>query len=527
MKKCLLIVAVLISIGIQAQPITEQQACDRALKFLSEKTPACSQRAPVRNRELRAAKVEAKSIYAFNFEDGGYIIASGDSRALPILGYSSTGNIDWEQMPENMRVWLKQYDEAIATLGNCTDFADGNAKNSPSTRTEKLPVEPLIKTHWSQGAPYRDQAPMYKGVRPGLYGQQCVPGCVATAMAQVMNYYEWPKTVPDGIPAYDINEQMTDSTYHVWHVDALPPVAFDWDNMLDDYQVLNPQTGQSEDIGTDVERRAVATLMRYCGQAVKMKYRPDGSAAAVYNEREALVNHFGYSAAVYLNNRADFTIDEWEDIIYGELAAGRPVLYSGSNDSSGHAFVCDGYDGSGLFHINWGWDGSYDGYFSLSVLNPLSNYNISTGIGYSICQDAIIYLDPAMQPQAPPRSTRPLCYMNRSIDILERDTVRFHFNYYGDDAENVSADCAFGTIGADGQPEPRFMGDPNDSIIYSSNYLSVKIDSTAFQPGDSLYAPSVAAFPQTCRRMAGCSTRQVIHCGWTHRRRAFLYHDSW
>ena len=353
MKKYLIIVSVLIAIGMQAQPISEQQARDRAVKFLNTNAKARGHRAAVKNRELKAVKVEAQSLYAFNLEDGGYIIASGDSRALPVLGYSTSGSIDWEQMPDNMRAWLKQYDEAFATLGNSTDFIDGNAKNSPSTRTEKPSVEPLIKTHWSQDAPYWDQAPKYKGIRQGLYGQRCLTGCVATAMAQVMNYYEWPKTVPDGIPAYDINEQLTDSTYHVWHVDALPPVVFDWDNMLDDYQVQNPQTGQSEEVGTDVERRAVATLMRYCGQAAKMGYGPDGSSSSYEYECEALMNHFGYSGAVSLNNRSDFTIDEWEDIIYGELAAGRPVLYGGATDVSAHAFVCDGYDGSGLFHINW------------------------------------------------------------------------------------------------------------------------------------------------------------------------------
>lgn len=195
-------------------------------------------------------------------------------------------------MPDNMRAWLKQYDEAIATLSNSTDFADGNAKNSPAMRTEKPSVEPLIKTHWSQDAPYWDQAPLYKGASPGLYGQQCLTGCVATAMAQVMNYFEWPKTVPDGIPAYDINEQLTDSTSHVWHVDALPPVTFDWDNMLDDYQVQNPQTGQSEEVGTDAERRAVATLMRYCGQAAKMGYGPDGSASFQVTLTEKVTTFF-------------------------------------------------------------------------------------------------------------------------------------------------------------------------------------------------------------------------------------------
>ena len=111
------------------------------------------------NRELKAVSVDASSIYAFNCEGGGFVIASGDSRMLPVLGYNRTGSLDWERMPENMRAWLKSYDDAVATLGDRTDFVDGNALNDAgmsltNTRSDRAPVEPLIKSHWNQLSPY-------------------------------------------------------------------------------------------------------------------------------------------------------------------------------------------------------------------------------------------------------------------------------------------------------------------------------------------------------------------------------------
>ncbi|MBO7570237.1 MAG: Spi family protease inhibitor [Bacteroidaceae bacterium] len=128
-KWILVLMSVLTSIGTWAQPITEQEAAERALQFLNHHM--LSSRAKVMgklnsSKMLKATKVEAESIYAFNVEGGGYVIASGDSRTLPVLGYSDSGSIDWTNMPENMRAWLKGYDEAIATLGSRTDFADGN-----------------------------------------------------------------------------------------------------------------------------------------------------------------------------------------------------------------------------------------------------------------------------------------------------------------------------------------------------------------------------------------------------------------
>ena len=362
MKRIFVLIAlVLTTFGAYAQHITEQQAMQRALQFMnSGKASAAAGRmaAPCRNGsvKLESAPVEASSIYAFNLEGGGFIIASADSRTLPVLGYSTSGSIDWELLPDNIREWLKSYDEAVASLGNRTDIIDGNLLSDPSQSDAPLqrePVEPLIKTHWDQFAPYWNQTPIYRGPRSDWKGKRTLTGCTATAMAQILNYYQWPKTIPDGLPEYNA------ATYFGFYleeydytIDALPPVEFDWDNMLDDYQVWNPETQQTEQVGTEQQRRAVAVLMRYCGQALKMQYTPVASGAYASMYQDVFNNIFDYPAALRLY-RKEYSINDWEDIIYGELAAGRPMEYSGSSDQGGHAFICDGYDGYGLFHINY------------------------------------------------------------------------------------------------------------------------------------------------------------------------------
>ena len=499
-----LTVVVMMANGAGAQQLTEQQAKERAMRYLDthEKEIANSGKGlaragnPSDKERLTSAKVEAKSIYAFNCDGGGYVIASADSRALPVLGYSDTGSIEWERMPENMRVWLKLYDEAIATLGNRQDFKDGDITDPAShsgtlrqTRTiERAPIEPLIKTNWYQIVPYYNECPLYDGADSSLAGKRCMTGCTPTATAQVMNYYQWPKAITDSLPGYDIETTYKDEK-KVWHIDALPPVTFAWEDMLDCY--LEPRDGSwqpKEILGTEAQQQAVATLMRYCGQAMKTTYSPAGSATSTDAQYAALVKDFGYTAATQINFRTLYTIDEWEDIIYGELAANRPVLYNGYSESEGHSFICDGYDGDGLFHINWGWGGKDDGYFSLSVLNPHNNTSVgagSSGIGFSINHGAIIYLDPMMDPQPSPDEGKPELFQYE-MSLEDDHTVRFTFGYRKDDAGTAAVDNALGIRNDDGEWTPAFMGDLNDSIIYSSNYMLVEVDSMAFQPGDSL-----------------------------------------
>ena len=507
MKKFMMTIAAVFCcwVTLYAQQLTEQQAMERALQYMnSGKSSANARRmaAPALwgSKALTPATTEATKIYAFNIEGGGYVIASGDKRTLPVLGYSTTGNIDWEQMPENMRSWLKQYDNAIATLAGRTDFEDGEQTATmpygqgtarKSRRAERVAVEPLIKTHWDQGEPYWNQVPTYQGADPNVRGKQCYVGCVATAMAQVMNYWQWPESVPDGLPAYDYETEYN-GTKKTWHLGALPPTWFDWNNMADDYGYYYDNKNYIRLETTEAQDKAVATLMRYCGQSVQMYYGPrelGGSGANSDNVAKALVNYFDYNAAQHIFHHF-FGIDEWEGIVYGELAAGRPMVYCGASDSGGHAFVCDGYDGNGLFHINWGWSGLDDGYFSLAVLNPYNNTSAgsgSSGIGFCIGEEAIIYTDPKMEPQPTLHGDYDtMFYQYIPIRLFEDNVAVFYYSFF--ETYNEVADNALGTIDDDGTLHPLFMVDPNDSIVYSyevyeCNIFPVQIDPSYFTPG--------------------------------------------
>ena len=505
-RHLLLLVLVLMTAGVWAQQISEEQARDRALKFLTDSHAAKTRGLNVgMDRKTVTAKTDAKSIYAFNLDGGGFVIASGDSRALPVLGYSATGSIDWDKMPDNMRAWLKSYDQAMATLGNTKEFTDGVSRHGPMTRAPREAIGPLLKTQWDQLEPFWNDTPPYDGANPDWEGQPSQSGCVATAMAMVMNYYQWPKEACTEIPAYDLTTAH-ENVEKVWHIDALPPTTFDWDNMLDNY--VTPEGI----IGTPEQQKAVAKLMRYCGQGVRMEYSPVGSNAYLQSVAEALVKYFGYQNTAQVSHRMYYSIDGWEDLIYSELANGRPVLYRGSSEDGGHTFVCDGYDGNGLFHINWGWGSLYDAYFSLSVLNPYDTPGTgagSSGIGFSSDQYAVIGVQ-SDKDGTSPKTVKPLAYLDLiPVSVVEPDSVLFTYYFltgsYGD--EDVRADHAIGTRADDGTLTPVFMGNPADSIVFNHtiNRHCVKVDSTAFQPGEWMALYPMVRF----RNIPGCDWQML------------------
>ena len=507
-RQLLLLLLVLMTAGVWAQQISEEQARNRALKFLTDSHAAKTRGLNVgMDRKTVTAKTGAKSIYAFNLDGGGFVIASGDSRALPVLGYSATGSIDWDRMPDNMRAWLKSYDQAMATLGNTKEFTDGVSRHGQKTRAPREAIGPLLKTQWDQLEPYWNDVPPYDGANPDWKGQPSQSGCGATAMAMVMNYYQWPKEACTEIPAYDLTTAH-ENVEKVWHIDALPPTIFDWGNMLDNY--VTPEGI----IGTPEQQKAVAKLMRYCGQGVRMIYSPVGSNAYLQSVAEALVKYFGYQNTVQDIFRICYSIDGWEDLIYSELTNGRPVVYGGSRENDRHFFVCDGYDGNGLFHINWGWGGYLDAYFSLSVLNPYNNTSAgasSSGIGFSISHEALIGIQPDKDGTSA-KTVKPLAHLNTGIpvNVLEPDSVRFCYYFLSDSYgnEEVSADHAIGTRADDGTLTPVFMGNPADSIVYNydiNNLHKVKVDSTAFQPGEWMVLYPMVRF----RNIPGCDWQML------------------
>ena len=349
---------VLVSIAILAGNVTEQQALTIARQFMQGKS---FQQKQVR----RAAAVGDNQFYVFNAEgQNGFVIVSADDRTTPVLGYADKGSLEMNKLPVNARRWLEGYAEEIKALGE-----DVQANTHPR-RVIGAPVAPLLTCHWNQGAPYNLQCPI-----DGEYNS--VTGCVATAMAQVMYYHKWPQSATTAIPAY------TTSTKKL-SLPELPATTFKWDQMKDSYSY--DETGAAAD--------AVAELMRYCGQAVRMDYTSNESGASVGAAH--LINYFGYSKTAQNMNRSYYTTTEWEAMIYKELSNARPVLYSGNSGSGGHQFVIDGYDDKGLFHVNWGWGGYADGHFVLSVLNP-DGRGIGGGSssnGYTRWQAAIIGVQP-------------------------------------------------------------------------------------------------------------------------------------
>lgn len=202
-------------------------------------------------------------------------------------------------------------------------------------------IAPLIKTRWGQGVPYNLLCPTIGGLH-------CQTGCVATAMAQIMNFYQFP-ALSEGIPAYQTASVS---------VDSLPPVAFDWAHMLDQYNST----------ASVAEQEAVAQLMQYCGAAVQMDYGVGSSAAWEGDAARALVRYFGYAPSVHEIFRNMYGRTAWENLLYKELSAGYPVFYSGMPSGYLHQFVCDGYK-EGKFHFNLAWQFSQDGYYSLSAID--------------------------------------------------------------------------------------------------------------------------------------------------------------
>ena len=529
-KNMLLLVLAFLAMGAWAQQITEQQAMDCALQFLNTNT-AMPRRAGRQQLEMKAAKVEAQSIYAFNMEGGGYVIASADSRTLPVLGYSDSGTIDWDRMPENMRAWLKQYDEALATLGSRQDFKDGMALRCPArTRAAKAAIEPLIKTKWHQDAPYNNKAPLYAGAGEELQGQRCSAGEIAVALAQLMNYYQWPKVCPE-LPAYKSWSSYRDEEKY-WDIEGLPSVTFDWDNMLDTYEEYDGETVVGT-LGTEAQQEAVATLMRYCGQAVSMNYSPGSSNTDTVLMGDALVRYFGYDDGARMVGRVQYGIDEWEDMIYGELEGAHPVLYSGKSDLARFQFICDGYDGNGLFHINWGWGGCDDGYFSLSVLDPRSYMDMHDCLGFFWNQEAVINVRPAPEGYQYQQILPTVCLcVDMPVGVFAADSAYFTLFYlasYSD--EEIYVGTAFGTCSDDGTLTPLFTGDPADSLVSSSiknellDIYFVKIDSTAFQPGEKLTLYPMVRFrnqPGAEWQMLG-SKQMCIYAGRADNGQFFLY----
>ena len=375
-----------------AESINESQARKIAADFMTRHAmPTPTLKMAAKSPRLSAGADKA-DYYVFN-ASRGFVIVTGDDRTPAVLGYSDKGTFDTHDVPEPMQYLLESYAAQIAAL-------DEGAEVAQPLRSRDA-INPLVPSSWSQNAPYYVLTPM-------INGKHAPVGCVATAMAQVMYYWKWPARPTTTIPAYTTT---TNSIY----MPALEPVDFGWDVMQDTY--LNSDS-------TSAAGLAAATLSLYCGQALEMNYKSSGSGANTPRLPWVMSTYFDYKASAHCLNRMNYTTQEWADAIYNELAAGRPVVYSGSKKTGGHSFICDGYDGNGLFHINWGWNGQSNGYFLLNVLNPdiQGTGSASGAYGYILDQAIVVGIEPG-------EGNNEFAFTSTDVMLNDYTTTRTGTNY--------------------------------------------------------------------------------------------------
>lgn len=356
------------TLALLAAPLTPEQALRRVHGNSALKMPSKSGTSMKLSFSMQTQKGEP-AVYIFDRPaSSGYLIVSADDTATPLLGYADSGSFDANNMPPQLEWWLSEYASQI-------DYASANGiKNTYAPIANKKEIAPLVETKWNQGTPYNNLCPSVNNVK-------CPSGCVATAMAQVMKFWNYPDVgtgrVTATLPSGGTGEGFIN----------LAQKPFDWNNMIDSYSGYDY---------TNEQGNAVATLMQAAGYAAKMNYAPGGSGALSINAAISLSKNFKYNPNIQYLQRLYFNASEWNEIVYNELAAGRPILYGGQSTSVGHEFVCDGYDGNGYFHFNWGWGGMSDGYFILDALNPNSvGTGGGAGGGYNSRQDIIIGIQPS------------------------------------------------------------------------------------------------------------------------------------
>ncbi len=403
MKRIVLLLTIIqLAIGAWAGDVTIEEAQQKAQDFMnrrhvgfqSKKLRLAQQPAATEQAE----RLDASKFYVFNYGTSeGFVIVSADDRTEAILGYTDSGTYDERTLPENMRRWLDDYTEQIRQLDVCGITQD---MSSPYL-AGRAAINPMLQTKWNQKDPYNRLCPT-----DPTTGKTSLVGCVAVTMAQVMNYFKYPAKTKTTIPAYTTkNAEISMPAYGI--------TTIRWNDMLPWY----------DERATESQIDAVAQLSLLCGAAIQMDYGSSNSSAYMSEIADVLPRFFDYDGAMQCVGRIGRGINEWEDLIYNELRSGRPVFYRGTRDVNGtdgnHAFVIDGYDGNGFFHVNWGW-GNYNGFFLLSVMAPYASSErdmLLSNEGYTISQEAII----GTQPNA--GGSIPACMMARDMELTSASSV--------------------------------------------------------------------------------------------------------
>ena len=404
----ILVLVLIVAMPMFAKRVTSETARIVATAFLSNNGAKSTQLTDLSNES------GFPNLYIFNAEPG-FVVMAADDRVQPILGYSLTGKFVAEDMPSNVRGWLQGYNDEIQSaiesqmIANSEiaklweELTEGNAKAGKTTAV----VNALVQTQWDQNGIYYYSGgqihifELYNNLCPYDYTaeERTVTGCVATAMAQIMKYWDYPS---QGIGSHS----YTPSTRPDLGVQSanFGATTYQWANMPNKLSMNS----------TTTQINAIATLMYHCGVSVDMMYDiGDNGGSGAYSEDipYALNHYFNYKATANIKYRNSYSSNVWMNMLKTELNTGRPIQYSGSG-SGGHAFICDGYDSSNNFHFNWGWSGNNDGYYALSNLNPGSGGAGGGGYVFNNDQSAIFGIEPASSIAAPTNLTYTLSGLN-------------------------------------------------------------------------------------------------------------------
>ena len=285
--------------------------------------------------------LDKEMLAVYGYESGGYVVVSRSGEGNAVIGYSDNA-FSASELPDGLEWWLNQANRVLS---------EGEMLSLRQARAQA--VAPLLTTAWAQESPYNRLCPTVGG---GFWGSTTpMTGCVATAMAQVMNYFQYPASSV-GKGEYSTDGQTFKS--------VATTTSFKWDKMRDRYN-LNY---------TEEEAKAVAELMRDCGYASRMTYTANGSGANIYDAAYGLCHNMQYdSLAMRVRTRAYYRDEDWTRMIYNELSARRPILYMAVDpEKLGHSFVFDGLDEQGMVHVNWGWSGTANGYFDITTVQGLT-----------------------------------------------------------------------------------------------------------------------------------------------------------
>lgn len=445
MRKVLFLMS-LLPMAVMAQTVKVGDAKMKAQHFVQSKTKTRTSQKDVQLSLAYTSKAGDETYYhVFNKVGGGYVIIGGDEAAQEVLGYSETGTFDYNSIPANMRCWLSQYDAQISQA--IKEVKAGTNKVSHKASEERPEIPVMITTKWGQEEPYNAQIPTYQS---GI--AQAPTGCNTTALSQVMHYYKWPDS---GVGTMTVDQAFHGQNFTVDFSSA----TYDWDAMQDVYDKV--YNGTPEEI-------AVGTLMYHVGVAINSEYGDNVTGSSIVKDAMGLAEHLKYNKDASVDYRLTFTDEDWETLVYNELSAGRPLLYTAyDQNDKGHAFVCDGYK-DGRYHINWGWDGDYNDYFLLTAtdtekaLCPKGSGTGGGGIGASYSYSQRILSGLCKDPEGTTQYKKKLIYnppCSPSESFFSGDSVKFDIVFINGGTKSDTFEITYKMVNIDDAEDTYLLDD--------------------------------------------------------------------